>query len=541
MNDCKILSKKQIHWFVLIIIIILTAIIRIRLLDVPLERDEGDYAYTAQLMLQGIPPYLKSYSMRLPGLYVAYVVIISLFGQTQQGIHTGLLIINSITIIFVYLLSRFFLSKTGSLVSAATFSFLSLSYSLRGSAANSEHFVVLCATIGLFFLLLGLKKSKYKYLFYSGFILSIGVFMKQNGIFFIILSIIYLVYFSVKTYSKHWFPLVKYISYFLFGIFILAGCSLLIIYYIGIFNEFWFWTFVYAKEYMGQVNINHAIFIFLHQFKYVIFPSPLLWTFIGTGIIFLFIKIRMIKFSFFLILFFLFSFISICPGFYFRNHYFILTLPCVGILAGLTFDSIANLFIFRSKKQFGYYIALILFIVCILQSLYLQRNYLFFDNNYQIAHKIYGPNPFYESLNIAEFITKNTTKNDKVAILGSEPQIFFYSKRQSASGFLYMYPMMEKHKFALAMQKSFIKDIDELKPKYIIFVNILSSWLKRPLSYKNIFKYLDYLINNNKYSLIGLVEIHESESFYYWKPDKIRLPPISKNWIGIYESNRSFQ
>ena len=35
----------------------LVVAIRIRLLGIPLERDEGEYAYAGQLILQGVPPY----------------------------------------------------------------------------------------------------------------------------------------------------------------------------------------------------------------------------------------------------------------------------------------------------------------------------------------------------------------------------------------------------------------------------------------------------------------------------------------------------
>jgi hypothetical protein len=37
-----------------------------------LERDEGEYAYAGQLMLQGIPPYQLAYTMKLPGPFAAY-------------------------------------------------------------------------------------------------------------------------------------------------------------------------------------------------------------------------------------------------------------------------------------------------------------------------------------------------------------------------------------------------------------------------------------------------------------------------------------
>ena len=41
--------------FLAIIVFGLVIAIRIRLLGIPLERDEGEYAYAGQLMLQGIP------------------------------------------------------------------------------------------------------------------------------------------------------------------------------------------------------------------------------------------------------------------------------------------------------------------------------------------------------------------------------------------------------------------------------------------------------------------------------------------------------
>jgi hypothetical protein len=78
-------------------------LIRIRLLAIPLERDEGEYAYAGQLMLRGIPPYQLAYNMKFPGVYAAYALIISIFGQTNVGIHLGLLIANMATILIVFL------------------------------------------------------------------------------------------------------------------------------------------------------------------------------------------------------------------------------------------------------------------------------------------------------------------------------------------------------------------------------------------------------------------------------------------------------
>lgn len=47
--------------------------VRLRLADVPLERDEGEYAYAGQLILDGIPPYRLAYNMKFPGAYYAFL------------------------------------------------------------------------------------------------------------------------------------------------------------------------------------------------------------------------------------------------------------------------------------------------------------------------------------------------------------------------------------------------------------------------------------------------------------------------------------
>ena len=52
--------RSYLPWLLVALVVLGAAAIRIRLLDIPLERDEGEYAYTAQLMLQGIPPYKLS-------------------------------------------------------------------------------------------------------------------------------------------------------------------------------------------------------------------------------------------------------------------------------------------------------------------------------------------------------------------------------------------------------------------------------------------------------------------------------------------------
>src|SRR5229473_5746038 len=90
----------------LLAVVLLFAGIRWRLRTMPLERDEGEYAYAGQLILQGIPPYQISYNMKLPGTYLAYAAILRAFGETCTGIHVGLILVNGCATLLVFWLGR---------------------------------------------------------------------------------------------------------------------------------------------------------------------------------------------------------------------------------------------------------------------------------------------------------------------------------------------------------------------------------------------------------------------------------------------------
>jgi hypothetical protein len=61
---------------------------------------------------------------------------------------------------------------------------------------------------------------------------------------------------------------------------------------------------------------------------------------------------------------------------------------------------------------------------------------------------IYGRNGFVESVEIGRYIKEHSAPDARVAVIGSEPQIYFYAHRHSASGFIYMYDLVQLHRYA---------------------------------------------------------------------------------------------
>ena len=102
-------------WGLLIATVAAVICARVHLLGLPLERDEGEYAYAGQLLLQGSSPFQHAYNVNLkfPGTTLAYALIMALFGQTTAAIHAGVILINLATAALTFVLARRIFGNTG--------------------------------------------------------------------------------------------------------------------------------------------------------------------------------------------------------------------------------------------------------------------------------------------------------------------------------------------------------------------------------------------------------------------------------------------
>ncbi len=232
----------------LLAVIAIFAIVRFRLRDAPLERDEGEYAYAGQLILQGIPPYQLAYNMKLPGTYAAYAIIMGVLGQTAAGIHLGVLLISAGTIVLMYFLGAKLFGRIAGLAAGASYGLLSTSASVQGLFGHATHFVVFPAVGGLLVLLDAIDHKRVWLFFVSGLLLGLPFLMKQPGIFFAIFAALYLLWkewtrpVQLKTLSSR-------LGLFALGVVIPYGLTCLILWRAGVFGKFWFWTFSYARHY----------------------------------------------------------------------------------------------------------------------------------------------------------------------------------------------------------------------------------------------------------------------------------------------------
>jgi hypothetical protein len=590
---------------VVLLVILATAAIRIRLIGTPLERDEGEYAYAGQLMLQGIPPYRLACNMKLPGTYAAYALIMGAFGQTIAGIHLGLLLVNAGAIVLIYLIGKRLFAVSAGLAACAAYALLSLSGGVLGTQAHATQFVVLAAMAGVWLLLRfedtdraarlptpegvengvspetapfghgsetryadteprpegavcgrltgsgqfphpsaivaatsGVRDlspadtsvcatsgvteqvrldstspaakfagvtSGWPILFASGVLFGVAFLLKQHGILFGVFAAGYLVA------RRQW----KKLPVFLAGAATPFALTCLWLWRAGVFDRFWFWTFTYASHYGGENSLRDGAAALAETFGPILWQSAALWALAAVGLV-----LALLGRRFFVPALLLFSFAAVCPGLYFRPHYFVLILPAVALLAGSRVGD---------KR-----LSAAVFAGVMVLSLLVQRDVLFRMSPVEVSRELYGLEPFPEAIPVAAYIRDRTHPDDRIAVLGSEPEIYFYAHRHSATSFLYMEPLVEAQPFALRMQDDMVAELERTAPAYVVRFPIVETLSLGGETPARMYKWwADY--GPQHYRLVGIADMQQdSATEYRWDAAAETYRPRSLYHLAVY-------
>jgi len=522
-------------WLIVIAVLLFTGFIRFRLLNMPLERDEGEYAYAGQLMLQGIPPYELAYNMKLPGTYGAYMLGMAIFGQTPAGVHLTLLVAGSVTIVFVFLLGRRLAGDVAGAVASVSYGVMSLSPAVAGLAAHATHFVVLFAVPAILLLLRSVQKGR-GVVFASGLLFGMAFLMKQQGLCFGLFGTLFLCWTAWKERVLFSRNFSVRLLIFCVGIALPFVITCLVLAFAGVFSRFWFWTVTYARLYESTLTLREGIQEHLvEHIRETRDLSAGFWLLTGAGLLATW-RIKTLRpAALFAIVFWLFSFLGTSAGLYFRGHYFILLLPAFALLLGIGIAALREVFPLSVLPNVIKTLPLIAFGMVLSWMIYYQAQVFFQWPATQVCRNIYRDNPFVETVAAAAEIREHSKPDDRMAVVGSEPEIYFYSRRHSATGYIYTYALMEPQPYALDMQHDMAHEIEATKPAYLVYIPHPLSWLRQPGSSQFLTSWFEEY-SQKHYQKIGIVGFAgRPEPLSIWGTSTTNAPVPSGFYITIYQ------
>ncbi len=504
--------------------------LRIHRADVPLERDEGEFAYVGRLVLEGEVPFVAAYNMKFPGIYYAYAAILAVGGESAEAVRLGHAVVNAAAIILVFLLGRSLVGGSAAALAAAVYACLSLLPPVLGLFAHATHFVLVFALAGLWLLEREHgRPPRVLVLFAAGLCLGLAVTMKQHGAAFAAFGAIVLAV-QLRAAGVGLGPSVRALGVFAAGGLLPVGLIVALLHAHGALGTFWFWTVEYGIQYATQTSFSQGAASFLgNAWPLVLGGSLPLWLFsaIGAGAA----PGRGSRPRGYLIGLLAASGIALLPGLYFRPHYFVLVLPAAALLAGAGLLATARRL--AGAARVGS-VALGLLAVSLVYVGSAYGRFLVTLPPESVSHAIYGDEFFPEMREIAEELRRRSEPEDVLAVLGSEPEIYFYAGRRAATGFLYVYPLMEPQPAARRMQDQLIGEIQSSSPRFVVYVHVPHSWDVRHDSERHFLRWIKGFLA--RYHRVGLVDLRPGgRSRFVWDAAARGRSPGSPTWAAVYE------
>ncbi len=461
-------------WAALLLVIVFFAFVRVRERSMPLENDEGEFAYVGQLMLEGIPPYKIACNMKLPGTYAAYAAMMAVFGETASGIRIGLMVVNVAATVLVFLLAKYLFGTLAGAIAGMTYSFLSCRPTVLGLYAHATHFVVLAALAGVLLLLYAIDTGRTGLYFGSGLCLGVAFLMKQPGILFAVFAGLYWLWGEWKR-PLPWRNVAVRGGALLAGVALPFGLTCLLLFRAGVFHSFWFWTWSYALAYGSITTLPYSWVLLRASLPWAVRPF-VIWEIVAVGLAAPLWSRYARAHGAFVAVFFLFSALAVCPGLYFRSHYFILLMPAAALCAGIGVSAARQSLLERGFGTPAAWIPVLYFAVVFGISVRSQYKTFFHLDPASLSRKILPHDPVAEAAAASSYIKEHSSNHDTVGIFGSEPEICFYSARHCASSYLYTYPLLEKQRYARQMQDDMMQQVRDARPRFLVYVDDFSSW-----------------------------------------------------------------
>jgi uncharacterized membrane protein YuzA (DUF378 family) len=515
----------------LLLILALVAGVRIRLLSIPLERDEGEYAYAGQLILEGVPPYQLVYNMKMPGVYAAYALIMAVFGQSSAGIRLGFMLVNMAAIVLLYFLGRRFLDRAGAVAASAAYALLSLSPCLQGFNAHATHFVVLAVLAATLALLRARERGRLGGFFWSGALFGIAFLMKQPGGAFAFFGATLLLWEAARRRPPEWRRDGARLAACAAGVaapIVLTGA---VLWRAGVWGKFWWWTVAYARVHATALPwkfVKERLASPLTHWAW----DELFWALALAGVIWLVSRKGRAEEKFFFLSLLFFSAASVCPTFHFTSHYFVLMLPVVALLAARACEAAAA-GLAAQPRALARGAPWILFGLMWGGVAWSCRDSFFLSSPREVAAQAYGINDFQVYPVIADYLKGHSPPTATLAVLGSEPELFFYAHRRSVTGYIYMYDVVQEQPMRRQMEAEMISEVERGRPDYVVFVNQVLSWLPYPAACWDTIRNWLMAYTQNEYVPCGVVTYAPHQ--YFWGSDCLQRVPLGRRFVVIFQ------
>jgi len=468
----------------------------------PFTRDQGAYAYIADLMMHGRVPYRDAWDLKPPGVYWVYQAAFGLFGRSELAVRLFEALYTLLGAAAVYALARtVFEDGTVAALSAWIYAFGYFLLLHFYSVANPEAFMVPFVAACFYGAVRYVRSKKLRWLLAGSIAGGMAIWFKPTAALMVTAAVLWTTFVSWPGENR-----VRRLAHTL-GIAILGGLlglapAVFLLYGNGLTELLDIWTRYGSGTYLaaGGLALGEGPLALLDVIVgYVREWQLLVWlTLTGLAVVTLDSRRKQIQSAVthrhgMAIVVFLLSALAavLLQGKLFEYHW-VPALAPASILSGLSVimlaRSIRETFGTPDSKQVdrpSAYAAI--FTVMVIGGLLLLTAYdhvaryrrlaaylssHITEEQYYSQFDIGSDFSRMESLRAATYLHEHTTPNDTILIWGAEPLLNFLAQRRSPTKYIFSYMLVEGSQGAdlEARRQEFLDELRKGEPAYIVLV-----------------------------------------------------------------------
>lgn len=445
----------------LAIIVLVTSTLRLPLLNVPFERDEGEYAYIAWRMGHDELPYRDWVDQKPPGIFWVYRLALTLPLKAVPAVHLMGLLWSAGSACALFYLARRFVNPLAAGAAAVLFAILLADPMINGTAANTELFMLLPLVLSqlVFFHANAMSRRSVLLMGLCGVLIGTAAAFKQVAVVnWLFLLAIYPV-FAVKKE--------RLTGTLLFGcssaIGVVAVWTMIAGYFFwrNGFDDFVYHVFTHNLQYVSALPWEDRWKYFQDTIR-LLWPTQLaVWVMAGLT----FLMRRPVgggKWLLFIAGWLLTSLAGVSASGYFFPHYFQQLLPALAITAIMGAERVCQVS-WLARMPLTLQRLAVALLLAILPALVFYP-FLFKFTPAEAVRRIYPGNFFDLMPTLGAKLAQATQPDDKVFIFGAEPELLFYAQRVSATRYIFLFPLYGPYADALEKQKATAEEISRARP-----------------------------------------------------------------------------
>jgi 4-amino-4-deoxy-L-arabinose transferase-like glycosyltransferase len=472
------LSISRVGWgcaAILAVAAVVFVFVRAPLVSVPLERDEGEYAYIAQRLLVGDVPYRDAFDQKPPGIFLAYAGAFALLGQSIEAIHLFMFGWTAVTALALFGCVRRLSGPLAGAFAVLVFAIASADPRVAANAANTEIFMLLPMVASFYCALRALDaESAVRWWILCGALAASACWFKQvaavNALYVAALPVVDGL---LRRPGAARAAFLRAAWGLALGVALVTVPGLLACVAAGAWDPFVDAVILHNLRYSQSNTIAEGGAALRH---WLAWQAPGLGTFWALAAIGALVPKLAGRRSWALLVGWLAaSAAGVSVGLYFRPHYFIQALPAVAALCGVVLGAAGAWILARPPIAPAVLGLSALTVLAAAPPILANASIREAGTPEAISRAIYGQNPFPESLEIGKYIRRTSGPEDRVYIIGSEPQILFYAARRSATRYIFFYPLTGDYPGVLERQRGVVAEVEAARPLYVVWFDIETS------------------------------------------------------------------